>query len=141
MKKICLVAVSAFMILMLCGCGKTQVLSCTQTPEGTVAKFEMTFKGEVVKKMHYDYDTDLSTFSDETIDAFKKQDFCSMTKENLSQYKDAFDGCKQEIKDKHLILSAEFDVTKVSGEEAGKKVTIEETKVQFEAQGFACTIK
>ena len=144
MKKVCLILVAVMMMFLVSGCGKTQVLTCVQTPEGTVAKFEMTFKGDVVKKMHYDYDTDLSDtekYTDQIIEAFKKQDFCSMTKENLSTYKEAFGDCKQEIKDRHLILSADFDSAKVVGSDSAKKVTIETAKAEFEAQGFTCTIK
>ena len=92
MKKICLIIFSTLMILVFSGCEKTQKLSCTQKTTGVNVSFNVSFNGDgnVMKGIDYKYDLDLSTLEKEQIDSIKKQDFCTVIKESMSDYKAAF---------------------------------------------------
>lgn len=142
-KKLFLVAaVAAVSSLILSGCGsKEKKLVCTQTASGVDIEFNVGFKGKVISSMDFNYDMDLSKYSDTQIKAIEKQDFCSAVKNSMSQYKSAFTGCKQKIASKHLKVDATLDVGKVAKSVSEKLTTPEKTKKELENQGYKCTIK
>ena len=141
MKKMGLVLVAVLMLVLVAGCGKKQTLSCTQTPEGYIIEFNIGFKGNMVETMDYKYDADLSAYNDSDIETLGKNDFCSSIKDSMEDYKDAFENCKQQIANKHLLLTAELNVDKIAKNTFEKMGSINDAKKELEAQGFACTIK
>ena len=59
----------------------------------------------------------------------------------MSDYRDAFTDCKQEIKDKKLNVSSTLNVDKVAKNALSKMTSAEKAKKELEGQGFKCTIK
>ena len=141
--KIILAFVLTFSVLFIAGCSqKESKLVCTQTTSGIDIEFNVGFKGNVIKSMDFNYDMDLSKYSDTQIKAIGKQDFCSTVKNYMSQFKDAFSNCKQDIgSDKHLKVAADFEVDKLTKSYLDKISTPAKTKKELEASGYKCTIK
>ena len=68
MKKsiVLLVAVVALIVLAT-GCGKKETLVCTQSIRGGILTFNVDFDGSVITAMDFDYEMDLSSYSDNKI--------------------------------------------------------------------------
>ena len=145
MKKSKLVLVVLTTILsatLLVGCGNQQKkLVCTQTASGVDIEFNVGFKGKVISSMDFNYDMDLSKYSDTQIKAIEKQDFCSAVKNSMSQYKSAFTKCDQKVESKHLKVDSVLDVDKVAKDISEKLTTPEKAKEELEKQGYKCIIK
>ena len=118
-----------------------KTLTCTQTTSGVDITFNVGFNGNVISSMDFAYDMDLSSYSDTQIKYLEKQDFCTSVKNSMSDYKEAFTDCKQEIKDKHLTVASELNVDKVAKNALSKMKSAEKAKKELEGQGFKCTIK
>ena len=142
-KKSIILAVSAFaLILFVTGCGsKKATLVCTQTTSGVDITFNVGFKGNTITTMDFDYDMDLSKYSDTQIEAVGKQDFCTSVKNSMGSYKNAFTDCDQDITNKHLKVSSKLDVDKIAKTVLDKMTSPESAKKELETQGFKCTIK
>ena len=135
------VGVCAF-LLIITGCStKEAKLVCKQTASGVDITFNVGFKGNTINTMDFDYDMDLSSYSDEQINVLKEQDFCTSVKSAMSSYKDAFTDCKQDISDKHLKVSSVLDVDKIAKNILDKMTTPEKTKKELEKEGYTCTVK
>ena len=141
MKKVGLVVIAVSIVLLTCGCGKTKVLTCKQSPQGVDIPFNVGFSGNVIKTMDFTYDLDLSNQDEESVKRLEKQDFCETVKEAMSNYKDAFEKCDHSIKNKKLNVSVVLDVNKIAKTELSKMTTIENAKEGLEKQGYSCTIK
>jgi len=139
--KLVLTLVVAMATLLLVGCGKEKKLVCTQTASGVDIEFNVGFKGKVISSMDFNYDMDLSKYSDTQIKAIEKQDFCSLVKKSMSAYKEAFTKCDQKVESKHLKVDAELDVNKVTKSVSEKMTSPEKAKEELEKQGYTCTIK
>lgn len=141
-RSIVLVATVFALVLFVTGCGsKEATLVCTQTTSGVDITFNVGFKGNTITTMDFDYDMDLSKYSDTQIDAIGKQDFCTSVKNSMGSYKDAFTDCKQDITDKHLKVSSVLDVDKIAKNVLDKMTSPENAKKELETEGFTCTIK
>ena len=143
MKKNILVVSLLSAILLLTGCGsnKEALLRCKATKSGVDVGFNVGFKGSKVVKMDLSYDMDLSQYSDAQIDLVKEQDFCSSVKSSMKEYEEAFVNCKQEVSNKHLLVTSDLDVDKVAKNELQKFATPEDTKKELEKTGYTCTIE
>ena len=141
MKKAGLVLTVALMTLLISGCGKTQKLSCVQSPEGVNIEFNIGFKGKTIQTMDFNYDYDISALSDNDKESVKKQDFCVQVKEAMKDYKDAFTNCKSNVVKDHLTVSAILDINKIAKNALQKMTSIENAKTELEKQGYSCTIK
>ena len=142
MKKSKIILSLAFCTLLLTGCGnKESKLVCTQTSSGVDVGFNVGFKGNTIDTMDLSYDMDLSKYSDTQVTAIGKQDFCTRIKSSMTQIKDAFSDCNQEITDKKLHVSAKLDIDKVSKNFLDKKTTPKAAKKSLEDVGYTCTIK
>ena len=140
-KIVAFVGVCAF-LLVVTGCSaKKAKLVCTQTSSGVDITFNVGFKGNTIDAMDFDYDMDLSSYSDEQISLLEGQDFCTSVKSAMSDYKDAFTNCEQDISNKHLKVSSVLDVDKVAKNVLDKMSTPERTKKELEKEGYTCTIK
>ena len=140
--KLVLLVVALVTAVVLTGCGNQEkMLVCTQKASGVDIEFNVGFKGKVIKSMDFNYDMDLSKYSDTQISAIEKQDFCNIVKRSMSQYKDAFTSCNQKVASKHLKVDATLDVNKVAKSVSDKLTTPEKTKEELEKQGYKCTIK
>lgn len=142
MKKgiIALTAIVGMMLLTGCA-AKESKLVCTQTASGVDVGFNVGFKGNTVDTLDLTYDMDLSSYSDTQISAIEKQDFCTRVKNSMSQFKDAFTDCKQDITDKKLNVSAKLDIDKVAKSFLDKKTTPKAAKTSLEKAGYTCTIE
>ena len=129
-------------LLIITGCSmKKSKLVCKQTASGVDITFNVGFKGNTISTMDFDYDMDLSKYTDEQINLLKEQDFCTSVKAAMSSYKDAFTDCKQDITDKHLKVSSVLDVDKVAKNILNKMTTPAKTKKELEKEGYKCTIQ
>ena len=135
-------AISLFMItLLFSGCSTNKKLSCTQTSSGVDITFNVGFKGNTINSMDFAYDMDLSSYTDEQISYLKNMDFCSTVKSSVSDYKDAFVDCKQNIENKQLKVTSKLDVDKIAKNTLSKIKSVNSAKKELESQGFKCTIK
>lgn len=129
-------------VVLLTGCGKKESkLTCTQTASGVDIEFNIGFKGNVIDTMDFNYDMDLSNYSDTQINAIRKQDFCTTVKNYMSTFKEAFTDCNQDIVDKHLKVNSALDVNKITKSYLDKLSTPKATQKELETQGYKCTIK
>ncbi|MBR2248192.1 MAG: hypothetical protein IKG58_01320 [Bacilli bacterium] len=144
---IALVVVLSF-VMVGCGNGKDKAkkksnettLVCTQTQSGVDIEFNVGFKGKSVRKIDFNYDMDISSYTDEQIKMFENQDFCKLVKDTMSDYKSAFKDCKQSVKNKHLKLYAVLDVHKLDGDISKKMTTPKKAKEELEKTGYKCKI-
>lgn len=128
-------------LLVVSGCGKEKKLVCTQNTSGVDITFNIGFKGNTIQSMDFSYDMDLSKYNDTQIAAVEKQDFCSIVKTSMSEYKDAFNECKQTIEEKHLKVNADLEVDKIAKNFLQKMSSPEDSKTELEKQGYSCTIE
>ena len=143
MKKIGLFVLFAGVLLVtVTGCGKKETkLVCNQESSGVDVIFNVEFTNNVIEDMDFSYNMDLSSYNDTQIKAIEKQDFCTIVKSYLSSYKNAFEDCKQSVKEKQLKVSADLDVDKLTANAIDKKSTPEEAKKALEKEGYTCKIK
>lgn len=141
-KKIVFLSVLIAILVVLSGCSKKETkLVCTQSASGVDIEFNVLFKGNTVTDMDFNYDMDLSSYSDIQIEAVGKQDFCSIVKKSMSDFADAFKTCEQNISQKHLKVSSILDVDKASKSILDKTGTPKATKEALEKQGYTCTME
>ncbi len=130
------------LVFLATGCvGKESKLVCTQTKSGVDVEFNVGFKGNLIKSMDFNYDMDLSKYSDTQISAIEKRDFCTYVKNAMYAYKDAFTDCDQKIENKHLIVDSELSVDKLAKNLTDKMTTPQKAKTELEKQGYKCSIK
>lgn len=134
--------VFAVMILsfFISGCGKKSTLKCTQSTNGVDIVFNVGFDGNTISSMDFSYDMDLSSYPEESLSYIDKQDWCSLVKDSMSEYKNAFTNCKHERNDKALHVSATLDVDKIAKNVLSKMSTPKATKKGLEEQGYKCNI-
>ena len=143
MKKYGVILMVVVLSLVLVGCstGNKKKLVCTQNASGVDIEFNVGFVGNSIKTIDFNYDMDLSSYTDEQIGLLKEQDFCTSVKSAMSSYKDAFTDCKQNITDKHLKVSSVLDVDKIAKNILDKMTTPAKTKKELEKEGYKCTVK
>ena len=143
MKKLILGSILLFGVLLLTGCGsqKEALLRCTATQSGVDVNLNVKFIGKKVDKMDLSYNMDLSGYNDTQINAIGNQDFCTSVKNAMSQYSDAFTNCKQNISNKHLVVTADFDIDKIATSELDKMSSVEDAKTGLESAGYTCTVE
>ena len=145
MKKLLLSCLAMALALIMTGCGKDEItdrLVCTQKASGVDVELTTNFQGNKIYDMDLRYAMDLSDYSSVQIDAIKAQDFCTIVKNAMLGYKDAFNNCKQNFENKELVITSKIDIKKVSATAGVKEEgSIEEAKDGLEAQGYKCVIK
>lgn len=138
-RKVLLVGLFLGLSLALTGCNeKNKTLTCTMSQSGVDVEMVVDFKGDTVNDIKFSYDMNLSSYSDTQIEAIGEQDFCSRVKLAMSTLKDAFGNCKQEIKSKHLRVSASLDPDKLKDAGFSKDSSPKEAKESLEKQGYTC---
>lgn len=141
MKKLLLVfVVVCSFFLVGCSFGK-QKLVCKQKASGVDIEFNVGFFLNRIKTIDFNYDMDLASYSDKQISMIGKQDFCSIVKQSMKDYKNAFNQCKQKISGKHLKVYADLDVNKLDKSISKKMTTPKDAKKELEKTGYACKIK
>lgn len=129
-------------VLLLTGCAaKESKLTCTQNTSGVDIEFNVGFKGNTIETMDFNYDMDLSKYSDTQIKAVEKQDLCKTVKNYMSAFKDAFTDCSQKVEDKHLKVNSVLDIDKITKSYLDKLSTPKATKEELEKTGYKCVIK
>lgn len=128
-------------ILLLTGCGKEQTLRCKAVSSGVDVGFNVKFKGRLITNMDITYDMDLSQYNDTAIEAIRKQDFCNVVKQSMSQYESAFENCRQDISNKKLHVASDLNVDKVAKNELEKLSSVKDAKEGLEKVGYTCTIE
>ena len=138
MKKGLLLFSTLLAVVLLTGCsGSVTRLTCSQTVSGVNVKMLADFKSDELTYLGLQYDMDLSAYSDSQINLLKDQDMCSSVKASMAGYTNAFTNCKQNIENKNLKITADFDLDKLT-DGLSRKTNIEEAKVQLEKQGYSC---
>jgi len=137
MKKIGLFSL-LFICLLLVGCSSTKRVVCNQKVSVIDVDMIMDFKDDVISYMGLKYTMDLSSYSDEQINLIKEQNICDTVKQSMSAYADAFTNCKQNIDNKKLLVTADFDIDKIPGSAEGKKESMDQAIKELEAQGYTC---
>ena len=129
-------------VVAVTGCGSAKKkLVCTTKVSGVDVTFNVSFEGKKVKGMDFAYDMDLSSYSDAQIKAIGEQELCPSVKQAFTGYQDAFEDCKQKIDNKHLKVTANLNVNKLSSDVKDSMVSPEKAKEGLEKTGFTCTIK
>ena len=143
MNKILVGGVLACSILVLTGCGNSgaKTLVCTQNAAGVDIELTTKFAGNKVDDMKMKYTMDVSSYNETQIDAIKGQDFCTLVKGSMSGYEKAFNNCKQDVGNGKLLITADFDITKIEDETLKEESTPEEAKKGLEEEGYTCVIK
>ncbi len=143
MKKVLFVC-SFLLAIVLTGCSKKDVLDCNQSLTTGGFKQDINMHAEYDKEdlVYYAlrYDMDLSSYGETEIAQVNSQDMCAMVKAGMSSYSNALTNCKQKIEDKHLVITADYDLDVLKGMST-KKVTIAELKSELEKQNYSCIIK
>ena len=136
MKKVCLFTTLVAILLLVTGCGKNEVV-CTQSVSGVKVDMILNFNGDKVDAMGLKYTMDLSNYSDAQVDAIKSQNLCSTVQAAMGTYSTAFTNCKQNMENKNLVITADFDLEKVPGMKEDNS-TKEEIIKSLESQGYKC---
>lgn len=141
MKKSYFVIIVVVVLFITTGCLSfgNKRLVCKQNASGVDVAFNIDFKGNMIDKMDFSYDVDMSSRDQTTLDLIAKQDFCSIVKSNMKDYADAFIGCNQNIENKHLVVKAELDVDKLAGNAISKKTSPSAAKKELEKQQYTCS--
>ena len=127
--------------IFITGCGKKATLKCTQSTNGVDIIFNVGFDGNTISSMDFSYDMDLSSYPEESLSSIDKQDWCSLVKDSMSEYKSAFTNCKHERNDRNLHVSATLDVDKIAKNVLSKMSTKKKKKKGLEEQGYKCNIE
>lgn len=142
MKKVVLLFSMMFVALLLTGCedeGVTRLL-CTQRVQTVDVDMIADFKGDELTYLGLKYTMDLSGYSDAQIKAIDALDMCTNVKNSMSTYTNAFTNCKESIENKVLLITADFDLDKLTSSDLKKETSIEEAKTGLEKQGYTCTV-
>ena len=127
-------------VLCLTGCGlgnKPATLTCTQKVSTVDVELVSNFVGNKIESMSMKYDMDLSKYSDTLVNTIGKQDYCKTVQNAMSQY--TLVNCQQTIENKHMIVSAGIDPSKISSKDLTGSPSA--TKAELEKQGYTCTLK
>ena len=97
----------------------------------------LNFKDDKIDAMGLKYTMDLSNYSDAQISAISAQNLCTTVQAAMGTYSQAFTNCKQNMEDKNLVITADFDLDKVPGAKEDNS-TKEEILKSLETQGYKC---
>lgn len=129
-----------FAMVLLTGCSSKETrLICTQTVQGVDVKMIADFASDELTYLGLEYNMDLSAYNDTQIDYLNKQDMCSTVKASMSSYSNAFTNCKQNVANKNLKITADFDLDKLTTG-LSRKTSVEEAKAELEKQSYSCTV-
>ena len=138
MKKVVYGLLTVAMVFLLTGCGKT-TLTCKLTQQNVDLDYVMVFKGNVIKTMSLKYVINFSGKTDAEIQAANKQDYCSLIKSSMSQYKEGFENCNQKVDGSKIIVYTDINPNKITNNVFDKMGSIEETKTELEKIGYSCS--
>ena len=125
-------------IICLAGCGnKPSTLTCSMTKGSNKVVLSSNFVGNNLKSMALAYDIDYSSYSDSTVSALEKQDFCK--KVSTLMYKYTLIDCKQKVENKHMIVTAGVDMSSFTKDQTTGSPAV--TKAEMEKQGYTCELK
>lgn len=150
MKKIKLLAIAVFVVILFTGCGsKTETLTCTNTQEASGVsmdqKIVMTFKNNKVSNLEMTVDSEAAndTIKDNW-DIFAT----ALDKQYPSKDKDGIKVSTTNNKDKHVYqISIKIDLTKADKKSlaeydlediAGNKSSLDDVKKAAKDSGFTC---
>lgn len=103
--------------------------------------FNVDFVNNIIKDIDFTYDMDLSSYNDQQVEAVSNTDLCTVVKDAMPTYKDAFTDCKQRVENKHILIESELDINKIAKNELEKISKPEAAKKDLEEQGYKCTIE
>lgn len=155
MKKILLFS-TLFIILLLTGCSNNGNklgdidlpinedidngvrLVCSRKVQTVDVDMIADFKEDTLTYLGLQYEMDLSAYTDAQISAVGAQDMCTTVKKSMSTYTDAFTNCKQKVENKVLVITADFDLTKLAGADLTTNTNLTDAKTGLEKQGYSC---
>ena len=103
--------------------------------------FNVDFVNNIIKDIDFSYDMDLSSYNDQQVEAVSNTDLCTVVKDAMPTYKDAFTDCKQRVENKHILIESELDIDKIAKNELEKISKPEAAKKDLEEQDYKCTIE
>ena len=103
--------------------------------------FNVDFVNNIIKDIDFSYDMDLSSYNDQQVEAVSNTDLCTVVKDAMPTYKDAFTDCKQRVENKHILIESELDIDKIAKNALEKISKPEAAKKDLEEQGYKCTIE
>ena len=119
---------------------KSERLVCSQKVQTVDVDMIADFKGDVLTYLGLKYEMDLGSYNDAQINAIKAQDMCTTVKQSMASYTEAFTNCKQDVVNKVLVITADFDLDKLITGDIKKEAKIEDIKASLEKQNYVCTI-
>ena len=137
MRKVLLFSI-LLIALFITGCSKKDEVVCTQNVSGVKVDMIMSFKENKIDTMGLKYTMDLNSYSDEQIKQIGAQNLCSSVQTAMGTYGNAFKNCKQNMSNKNLVITADFDIDKLPGAENGTRDSKEEAITGLENQGYKC---
>ena len=96
--------------------------------------FNVDFVNNIIKDIDFTYDMDLSSYNDQQVEAVSNTDLCTVVKDAMPTYKDAFTDCKQRVENKHILIESELDIDKIAKNELEKISKPEAAKKDLEEQ-------
>ena len=103
--------------------------------------FNVDFVNNIIKDIDFTYDMDLSSYNDQQVEAVSNTDLCTVVKDAMPTYKDAFTDCKQRVENKHILIESELDIDKIAKNQLEKMSKPEAAKEELEKEGYTCTIE
>lgn len=134
-------------LLFVTGCGVKDIISggkdekrvtCSQKVQTVDVNMIADYTNDELSYLGLKYNMDLSAYSDIQINAVKNQDMCSVVKTNMSTFSTAFENCKQTVENKVLVITADFNLSKIVTSDNKSQTTKEEMISSLEKQGYSC---
>ena len=133
-------------LLFVTGCGVKDIIggkdekrvTCSQKVQTVDVNMIADYTDDELSYLGLKYNMDLSAYTDAQISLIKGQDMCSVVKSNMSTYSAAFENCKQAVENKVLVITADFDLSKIVTDSNKSETTKESMITSLEKQGYTC---
>lgn len=136
-----LIGLCGISLLLLTGCGGKSTLKCNKNESETDVSITASFNDNKIESMNLEYLLNLSNYSDAEINTFNNQDLCSGVKAGMEDFKDTFSDCKQNIENKNIKITANFDINKIKDDKLNMIQTPDNAKKELEKSGYKCKIE
>lgn len=141
MKKILLFSI-LLISLFICGCDNNKKVVCSNKISKDGINIDVLMTGDFVSNklnsLSLQYMMDLSGYSDSQIKTISDLDMCSSVESSMKEYVGDFKDCKQSIEEKKLVITAIFDISKLSNLDINSKTTSDEFINSLKKQDYTC---
>lgn len=136
-----LIGLCGISLLLLTGCEGKSTLKCNKNESETDVSITASFNDNKIESMNLEYLLNLSNYSEAEINTFNNQDLCSGVKTGMEDFKDTFSDCKQNIENKNIKITANFDINKIKDDKLNMIQTPDNAKKELENSGYKCKIE